>query len=58
MLYHAATIICVRRMIDALMEPAQGRRSRALNVNVVMAVDARSNLVSVQSMENATGMGI
>ena len=58
MLYHVATIICVRRMIDALTEPAQGHHSRALNANVVMEVDARSNLVSVQSMENATGMGI
>ena len=47
MLYHAAIIICVQRMIDALMEHAQGHRSRAFNVNAVMEVDARSNLDSV-----------
>ena len=47
MLYHAAIIICVRRMIDALTEHAQGHRSLVLNVNAVMEVDARSNLISV-----------
>ena len=47
MLYHAAITICVRRMIDALLEHAQGHRSPAFSVNVVMVVDARLNLVSV-----------